>query len=62
MSINLFHSIKEYNKYTVSFKMLFWSNVRIIKYKILNKLIVKAGTVELQWYLFIYRPYCILKT
>lgn len=48
MSINLFHSIKEYNKYTVSFKMLFWSNVRIIKYKILNKLIVKAGTVELQ--------------
>lgn len=28
--------------------MLFWSNVIIIKYKILNKLIVKVGTIGLQ--------------
>ena len=33
--------------------MLFWSNIRIIKYKILNKLIVKVGTIGLQM-IFIY--------
>lgn len=33
--------------------MLFWSNVTVIKYKILNKLIVKVGTVGLQM-IFIY--------